>query len=995
MMQNYPLNFNPKINDLTRKRYWSFFGFLIIFLSVSPLQAQEQQVVVEGLVLDAETQQPIPGANILEKGQPNGTMTNLDGEFIINVPENALLEVSYLGYGSVDVEVDGRTEIIVSLKPQASELEEVVLVGYNTVERQHIASAVETLDMDQVTSRPVAKLQEAFSGTIPGVTLLQGSNLPGEVPGTIAIRGTSTLQNADPLVIIDGMEQSLTDIDPNHVKSITVLKDAASAAMYGSRGANGVIIIETERGSTGEFKVNLHSWIAAYDPIDLPNFVDSAEYMRLNNEARGMQGETLLFTEEEISLAENGEYTNTDWLDEIMQKQSFSHNTSASISGGGGIGAFNLMLGHLKENGMNDNVGSERFSARFNTNIKIGEKFELLADFYARRLEVDRLLANDDGHGLFKVAWRMNPTQAVFYESDLENHYILHNGLNPLASINHGGAWSALHDRSTINLRPRYEINENFSLQGNVSYMLNKSATKEERRTFRFFDGDGRPLEVWQNHVAADQGVSESQLTARALLNYENDIRQDKDKIYAVAGTEMMTFNYTDFREVSKLSYFGKVNYSFDNRYILEATARADGSSKFAPGYRWGFFPSGAVSWNVHNENFFAGLQESGAVNRFKFRASYGLIGNENVAPYLWEEVVNTWGWTMRVPNLQFTWEKQKQWNIGLDATFLDHRLDFTVDVYDKHSYDLIYSNFPVPPLTGSYYLTTSVNIGEVRNKGWEVAANWTDRVGEVSYSIGAMLFDNKNEVLKAGYSTSDTLIFKNDPDKIWYRGIAIENYYGFESNGYFQNEQEIEQAASLPNTRPGDIRYVDQNEDGIINDADRVNLGDPFPHWNYAINLSLNYRRWGFTAIGQGVGKRLGRLEGQEGFPVYVDGAGNDMGAPRQYYADNRWTPQTPNSRFPRVWTGSSPNTVLSDVWLSDASFFRIKTLRLDYTIPKIGNNVHNVNIYLNAQDAFTFTDWEGLEPERGGVGSDNKDGNGNYPRMASYSLGVKMSIF
>ena len=647
------------------------------------------------------------------------------------------------------------------------------------------------------------------------------------------------------------------------------------------------------------------------------------------------------------------------------------------------------MLGYIKENGLNDLEGTNKFSARFNTNINIADKFVLLADFYAHRLQVDRLHANNDGHGLYQIAWRMNPTQPVFYDSDLEDHYILHNNMNPVASIHRGGAWNALHDRSTINLRPRYHINDNLHIDGNVSYMINKSANKHKRETFKFFDGDGKPVTIWGNAVGSSQGVSVSQITARTNINYERDLRDERDKLYLIAGSEIMNYNYTDYREISKASFFAKVNYSFDNRYLFEATARTDGSSKFAPENRWGFFPSAAVAWNMQNEGFMAGLRESGVLTNLKLRASYGLIGNENVEPYLWQEVVNTWGWMMRVPNYEFSWEKQNQWNVGLDLSTLDDRLNLSVELYNKHSFDLIYSDFPVPPLTGSYYLTSSINIGEVENEGWEVTANWSDQVGELSYSVGGMLFDNVNKVLKAGYSASDTLIFKDNNDKIWYNGIAIDNYYGYQSDGYFQTQEEVDAtSAKLPNTLPGDIRYVDQNGDGIINDADKVNLGDPFPHWNYSLNFDIRYRKWDFSFLGHGVGKRLGRLGGQEGYPVLMDGSNNSLGAPRQEYMDNRWTPETPDSRFPRMWTGASSNAVLSDVWLSDASFFRIKSIQAGHTFDNLGRNVRNIRLYVNVQDAFTFTKWEGLEPERNG-------GNGNYPRMATYSVGVRASIF
>ncbi len=948
---------------------------------------QQKQKRITGKVTDSKGE-ALPFVNVVIKGSTIGTATDLSGNYEIATNGDVTLIFSQIGLKDYEINTAGKEKINVILIEDNVQLNEVVVVGYNEVERKHVASSIVSVDVDKMKSRPIFKLEEGFSGTIPGATLMQGSNLPGSIPGTISIRGLSTLQNAAPLVIVDGMEQSLTDIDPNQIKSINVLKDAASASMYGSRGANGVIIIETERGSTGEFKVDVHTWMAIQKPIDLPTFVNSADYMRLNNEAKTYQGQTLLYTPDDIAKAERGETANTDWLDAIMQRTAHSYNTSANISGGGGVGTFNLMLGYVQENGLNDLEGTQKFSARFNTNINIADRFVLLADFYAHRLQVDRLQANNDGHGLYQIAWRMNPTQDIYYDSDLPDHFMLHNNMNPVASIEKGGAWKALHDRSTINLRPKYMINENLHIAGNVSYMIDKSANKYKRATFKFFDGDGKPVDIWANSVGAEQGVSVSQITARGLINYEKDLRGEKDKIYLVLGSEVMNYTYTDFREIAKASFFSKLNYSFDNRYLLETTLRTDGSSKFAPGNQWGFFPSASLGWNVHNEKFMSALKKKGIIDNMKIRASYGLIGNENVDPYLWQEIVNTWGWTMRVPNPDFSWEKQNQINLGLDLTTLKNRLDITFDVYKKHSYDLIYSDFPVPPLTGSYYLTSSLNIGEVDNKGWELSANWSDKIGDFSYSVKGMLFDNKNEVLKAGYSNSDTLIFKSNTDKIWYKGIPVDNYYGYKSNGFFRDQADVAATnAKLPNTLPGDIKYVDQNGDGVINDQDKVFLGDPFPHYNYSINVDLKYKRWDFSVLGQGVGKRTGRLNGQEGYPVLMDGSSNSLGAPRQEYMDNRWTPESQNSRFPRVWTGSSTNAVLSDVWLSDASFFRIKTIQVGYTIPRIGNHIRNIRIYMNAQDAITFTKWEGLEPERNG-------GNGNYPRMSSFSLGFKATI-
>jgi TonB-dependent SusC/RagA subfamily outer membrane receptor len=311
---------------------------------------------------------PIVNASILIKGTNIGTVSDAGGNFEIKTSAtSATLIISGVGYQDQEITVSETKKLNIILEEANIGIDEVVVMGYNSVDKQHVASSVAQLDMEQTKTRPIMKMQQAFSGTIPGVTMLQGSSLPGSTFGAINIRGISTLQNAEPLVIVDGMEMSITDIDPNQIKSLTVLKDAASAAMYGSRGANGVIIIETERGTTGQFKVNVNAWSGFNRAIDLPSFVNAADYMRINNETREQQGQTPIYTTEDIQKAESGEIKTVNWMSEIMQKTSMAHNQSANISGGGGVGTFNLMLGHLAESGLNDVEGTEKVSTRTST----------------------------------------------------------------------------------------------------------------------------------------------------------------------------------------------------------------------------------------------------------------------------------------------------------------------------------------------------------------------------------------------------------------------------------------------------------------------------------------------------------------------------------------------------------------------------------------------------------------------------------------------------
>ncbi|MEJ5053741.1 carboxypeptidase-like regulatory domain-containing protein [Sphingobacterium sp. MYb382] len=332
------------------RRLLLFMLFAVLW--IPKLHAQEEKLI-SGTVKD-NLNRPIPSISVLVKGSNIGAMTDAGGNFKIPMAgSTGILIFSGVGYEDQEVSVARKDNINVILQEKNMGIDEVVVMGYSTVDKKHVASSVAQMDMTVVKTRPIFKMQQAFSGTIAGVTMMQGNNLPGSVPGNITIRGVSTLQNAAPLVIVDGMEQSLTDIDPAQVKSLTVLKDAASASMYGSRGANGVIIIETERGSTGQFKVDLNAWAAVDNPIDLPNFVDATRYMKLNNEAKNFQGQAPLFTDEDIRKAESGETGSVNWLDEVIQKRSFAQNETASVSGGGGVGTFNLMVGHLQQSGLN------------------------------------------------------------------------------------------------------------------------------------------------------------------------------------------------------------------------------------------------------------------------------------------------------------------------------------------------------------------------------------------------------------------------------------------------------------------------------------------------------------------------------------------------------------------------------------------------------------------------------------------------------------------
>lgn len=973
---------------------------LIFFITPYSIYAGELKIdkdnrkTITGVVKD-EKGAPIPFAYVLIKGQSSGTSTNDNGSYEITISDDVTLIFSYVGYTSLEISTKGKTIIDVVMRESSEALSEVVVTGFNLVEKQHVSSAIETLDMDKAQTRPIAKLQEAFSGTVPGVILNRSSSIPGG-GSSLNIRGVSTLQNSAPLVVVDGIEQSMDDIDPSQVQSISVLKDAAAASLYGSRGANGVIVIETKRGETGDFKINVNTWAAIHTSIEKPDFVGAYDYAKLTNEAYGVQGLAPAFSDIDLEKYKNGTIPSVNWLKEATPKTASTYNATANITGGGGVGRFGLMLGYNNEKGQSGLEGSNKFSARFNTNINLADKFIIMADFYAHRLTVDRG-ENGEANTIYQQAWKMNPTQQIYYPENKDvdvspyKHYMLHNDINPVAYRNEGGWRQNMHDRITINLRPRYYLTSKLHLAGDMSYMINKSAHKKERMTYKFFDGNGKPVTVWKHSVDGEQGVSISQMTARGTGNFETNLREGKDKLYVVGGSEIMSTTYTNYNEHSKASFFGKATYSFDDRYILEGAVRGDGSSKFAPGHQWGIFPSVSGGWNIHNESFMSELLKKKTISNLKLRASWGRIGNENVDPYLWQEVVNTWGWTMRVPNPEFSWEKQKQINLGLDLSVLNHRLNMSIDWYDKKSYDLIYSDFPVPPLTGSYYLTTATNIGEVRNKGYEISLSWADKINkDLRYSIGVTFYDNKNKMEKVGYQKGSTLVFKDNPNKIWMEGVPIDNFYGYTTQGYFQSQEEIDNtSAKFTGTKVGDIKYVDLNGDGVINDEDKVILGDPTPRYVYSINLNLGWKNWDFYVLGNGVGKRDGSILGLEGQPVINDGSTNALGTPRKQFMEGRWTPENRDSRFPRMWSGASPNSYLSDVWMSDASYFRFKSLQLGYTFKKVTKGISNIRVYGNAENFLTITNWEGTEPER------IRGGSGSYPMMATYSLGVQVTFF
>lgn len=960
--------------------------------------ADDRNWTVQGQVLEnSEPPYPLAGVNILIKGTQKGTVSDQNGYFNIKAKRGDILVFNFLGFKPYEYVVSRAiSNLTVSLNEDMEALDEVIVTGFSEEKKLNAISSVSSLDVTKnLSTKPITSLSQSLQGGITGLNVTQSSGLPGADAATIKIRGISSLKtNNDPLVLVDGIPMDMNNLDPNTIESVTVLKDAAAAAIYGAKAANGVIVVKTKRGMPGKISVSYNGYVGVQQATYLPEFIDAAGYMEMINAANKNIGGDPVYSQPAIDNTRAGtdpyKYPNTNWCD-FLFKNGMIQSHSVSVSGGSNLARFALTANYLQNDGLIDKANSDRLNIRANTSVSLLDNLSINMDFnsYRTNRQEPMYRSNSYASAIIGYMYSTPPNTVTRYPMKEGNQTIYYGNRpeqrNPAALMDQGGRYKALEDNVSINISPRWEIIPKLILRGQYSYQVSSTATNEKRAAYNFFDYEsGALLETWASINNATKDRS-SYYYIGGTAEYTLELK--KHRLFVIGGYNQELTNKGDWDQWSMSSFFGKANYTFNRRYLLEATVRRDGSSRFGKGNKFGVFPSIAGGWNLHEENFMKSIK---FLNEMKLRVSYGLLGNENIGLYKYQTLINAGnGNETTYGNPDITWETVHMLNVGTDIRIFKD-FDITFDYYDKLTSDLILE----PPVsfiggTTSAYL----NAGKVRNRGWELDVNYGKQITkDFGLNIHGGLSQNKNKIEELFGGPYD------NGDKIHQEGYALNSFFVYPTDGLLQESDFTktpdgewvpkEGVVIFDGQQPGDIKYVDRDKDGKISTSDRIIRGDEQPNLNYFANISLNYKKWSFEVLFQGVTGVNAYYGEPYSFGLNTAGDGQTPLAVQTDY----WTPSNTDARYPRIAPNSTygNNNHTSDFWHFDASYCRVKYMQLGYMFDQIGLQkigISNIRLYVNAQNPFTFTKEKLVDPESRGQKS-------SYPLVKTYSVGVSLNF-
>jgi len=1032
----------------------------LIVRNVAPkneeIREPQQQSVVTGSVTDMQ-QEPLIGVNIVEKGTSNGTVTDIDGRFSLSTSPNATLILSYIGYESMEVARNGRSFLEVILREDAEMLDEVVVVGYGTQKKINLTGAVASVQGNELENRPIATVGGGLQGMLPGVTITSSSGQPGSPGLNILVRGMNTIHSqTTPLILIDGVAGGdINLVNPNDIESITVLKDAASSAIYGARAANGVILVTTKTGKNeGKTSINYSGYAAIQTPTSLPDLVDGREYMILSNEARNARGVAIPYTDDAFMKYDSknfpNDYSNTNWISKVYKKQATQQSHNINIDGRNPHSSYYMSYGFLDQTGLivGDPYSSRRHNARLRLNTTMLDRLRIdgninFIDFY-------RQDAGGSGTGgVFRLVQRISPLLPVKWQLPTENglwedspYWSYGSVSNPVRVAYESGYTKTYSRTFNGNFNATLNLIEGLDVNTQYAYNYYTRNVKDWTPTQPRFLADGTPH---SGNIQAVNTISESHLntvtqTFNTTLNYDKQFSLHGLKFLAGfsqewartpslgasrqkvlldgievinAGTENIRNSGTEEHWALR-SFFGRINYDFNSRYLFEANIRYDGTSRFSRNNRWGSFPSFSAGWRFSEENFMDFSKDF--MNSGKLRASWGELGNQSISsdyyPYLTEiervekaypigNKENVGFKQFALANENILWETIRMFNIGVDFVILDNRLDFSLDWFKKTNMNALLK--PIYPSVIGITATDNLpfeNMGSIENKGWEISFNWRDRIGKVIYGLTANLSDAQNEITDLGNSAPSL------GDNIRRVGDPINAYYGYLTDGLaqesdFESYNQTSQRYENPKfpvissyaaiIQPGDIIYRDISgengiPDGKINDYDKVVFGNPYPRYSYSLKGLVEWKNFDFSFFLQGVAKVNGYLSEEARHPFI-----NDYSIPKKVHLD-RWTPNNPDASYPRMYYQPNHNTVFSNYWLEDASYLRLKNVQLSYNFPKhIINKVsiERLKVYVTMDNILTLTNYfGGFDPEVRETAGDA------YPQLKTYAIGIQLGF-
>ena len=990
-----------------------------LYATTTEVTITQQKKAINGVVFDGGLNEPLIGANVVVKGTTNGTVTDLDGKFTLEAAPNDILVISSIGFKSLEIKASDAAKGKITLQEDTQALDEVVVVGYGVQKKANLTGSVAHISAEAIESRSVASVSAALAGQIPGVTAIQSSGAPGSQTASITIRGTNSINGGSPLVIVDGVPGSMNTIDPQDIESLTVLKDAASSAIYGVQAANGVILITTKKGKKGDkARINYSGSVAWSSPVALLKFLGAGDYAMLYNEAVKNENPNAIlpYTEEDIQNYRNGTLPDTDWYDETFKKNALETYHTLSINGGSEKTSYNASIGYTRQDGLIDVNKYDRFNGRISVDSDINK-------WLTAGLNVSgyRGTKNDGWEGYASLRQYCNRLAPIYpvYNDDGSFYY---SGLNnPVAHLNNTG----------FTRQVDQQLNATAYAKVNILPELNVKALFSVRNDTRNNEGFKKLLEYGTGNNTFNSGLREGYqkyydwnwYTTQVLANYNKTF--GKHSLTALAGFEQIYYNYkyteatrkgggndelteslntldkssqtnkNGGHETARRSYFGRVQYDFNNKYLFEANLRADASSRFPKDSRWGYFPSVSAGWRITEESFVKDADIKWLSN-LKIRAGWGQTGNEELSDsdiypsiatyaygsYMFGNSLYSTAYETRYVNSQLKWATVTNYEGAIEAGFLNNRLGFELAVYKKKTKDMLLY-LPVQGVLGMD--APAQNAGSMQNTGFDLSLFHNNRINkDFSYAVNLNIAYVKNKITDMCGTEGEN----PDDSKYWYlEGYALGSFYGYEAIGYFNTEEELANDAKRTGTEQlGDIKYRDLNNDGKIDAAnDRKVIGKDKPSWTGGLNIALYYKDFDFSAFFQGAFDVYGYYTGESSYAFY------NSGKVLERHLD-RWTPENHNASYPRITKDSQINFSTSSFWLQDASYVRLKNISLGYNIPsvltqKIG--IDKVKVYISGENLLTFSGLEGIDPE---APASNR--GAYYGNVKKVSLGLKVSF-
>ncbi len=994
---------------------------LLTLLFSSSHQMFAQEMEVKGTITSEEGE-PIPFVNVVVKGTSSGTSADIDGNYSITTPENSTLVFSYVGYVTQEIAVADQREINVTMTADLAVLDEVVVVGYGTQQKKDLTSAVSIVNSEEISKRQTTTVAESLQGLASGVNV-RGGGQPGQ-EARIEIRGLKNLQGSNPLYVIDGLITTANrDFNPNDIESIQILKDAAAAAIYGSRAANGVIIITTKKGKKGPLKVAVSTKMSITE-IPRYDLAGQEEFVRLNNMAYDNAG----VPRQDLNLD-----VNTDWQNEVF-RTGLIQDQNVSFSGGGDNSSYFISGNYFGNKGTVISTDFDRISFRVNSS---GEKgiFSIGENLALSNAKTDEIGGSDGfrGNPFFDVV-RLFPTIPVYDEDNPGGYGYGKSGVanvfaaNPVAIANlidqetenfriRGNVWAELDPFPWLNYRFNFGYESSFDeyiyLRREGNWTLNQpfepSFTNQNRAQSETL--------LFENTLTFKKEFGKHNLSLLAGTTYQKNTYEQINGLKRNLLVNPNTGDYFDvldlgdqaqvggFRnEALLLSYLGRLEYNYDDRYLLNAVLRRDGSSRFSDENKWSNFPSVSAGWRLSNESFF----NSKTISDLKLRASYGELGSGNIGNYEYQGFINTFGaivlgdgqtlnpsaTQVRLANSELRWETLKQTNLGFDMGLLNNKLQLTGDYFIARTEDVLFG-FPILLSTGNDGGNPISNAATVENTGIELNASYRQQINDdFSFNASVNFTRLRNELVSLGNGLNESI----QGNTITRSGEPVGMWFVLQTDGLFQNQDEIDNYTNSegdviqPNAFPGDIRFKDVNDDGQITNADKTVVSSPWPDFEMGFNASAQYKNFDFSMNWIG---SFGATV-YNGFRSVVDRFDDDS----NYRAGIQpWTPENPNTDFPRIVRGTTLNSRGdSDRWLEDGSFVRLKYVGIGYNIPQNaleGIGFTKARISLSAQNIITITGYQGLDPEFSNPNIFQRGVDfGSYPNIQNYSIGVEIGF-